>query len=261
MNLPTSPYDCFLNLQVQRDGFPTAKALLYPVFREFEIVTRFTDVSQKLSMMPNTLCTYYKFFCQPSGRQNVVLMVVVAVAAKRIPLDKPEILLWLRGIFFASNIGVLGCCLVIHRKIRRNGDHSTAQHTFSVTDILPADTTSLSYTGQQAQETSPNKEVTVYAHDKKFLSTLYRLPLRGLLMVAFMHFYMKSTKPLILQSILPLKALWEADIFRVHIRGHAASGELQRPWRSRKGPRQLLSEYLGFAVRIWKGKPIKGKNA
>lgn len=55
-------------------------------------------------------------------------MIVVAMVAKRIQFDKPELLPWLRGLFFVSNIGVKGCCLAIHRKIRRNGDLFIAQH-------------------------------------------------------------------------------------------------------------------------------------
>lgn len=183
------------------------------------------------------------------------------MTAKRIPLDKPEILPWLRGFFFASNIGVLGCCLAIQWKINRNGECFNIQPTPSVTGMSEADTTPLLYTEPQAQEPSPSKQVTVYAHDRKFLSALYKSPFRGLLVVAFMHFYLKSTKPLLLQSILPLKALWEAELFRVHVRGHAPTGKLQRPWQKWKGPRQLVTEYVGLAVSIWKGEGIREKSA
>ncbi len=194
----------------------------------------------------------------------MVLTIVVAITAKRVPLDTPEILPWLRGFFFASNIGVFGCCLAIHWKIRRNGSFVIPYHTLSATNTSEVDTTPLLYTDaaeQQAQEASPSKQMTVYAHDRNFLSALYKLPVKGFLVVALMHFYMKSTKPLLLQSVLPLKALWEADIFRVHVRGHAATGELQRPWKKRRGPRQLVTECMGFAVRIWKGEQTKRKSA
>ena len=179
------------------------------------------------------------------------------MAAKKLPLDKPELLPWLRGIFFASNIGVLGCCFVIQRKISRNEEPFVAQHITMVTDLLEADTAPLVHNEQQVQEASPSAQVSTYAHDQKHLWALYKLPIKGLLVVAIMHFYMKSTKPLIIQSILPLKALWEAQIFRVHIRGHVACGELQRPWKTRKGPCRLVTEYMGLAVKLWKGVQTK----
>ena len=181
------------------------------------------------------------------------------MAAKKFPFEKPEVLPWLRGLFFASNIGILGCCFVIHWKIRRNGDRPIARKTLAVAGVSEADTVPANLSEQQAQAASQSKQITIYTHDWEFLLALYKLPLRALLVVAVVHFYMKSTKPLLLQTILPLKALWEADIFRVHVRGHATSGKLQRPWKKRKGPRQLVAEYVGFAVKFWKGEQPKVK--
>lgn len=193
-------------------------------------------------------------------RQNVVLMVVMTMAAKRLPLDKSEVLPWLRGMFLVSNISVLCFCFSIHWKIRRKGSIRIAKCMLLFTDLLAADTTPLVYIEQQTQDAPQNKQITVYIHDHKFLLALYKVPLKGLLIVALMHFYVKSTKPLLLQSILPLKALWEADIFRVHIRGHDASGKLQRPWKKRKGPRQFVTGYVKFAVGVWKGDQTKAKS-
>ena len=48
-------------------------------------------------------------------------MVAIAIAAKKIPFDRPEVLLWLRSLFFASNLCVLCCCFIIHWKILRKG--------------------------------------------------------------------------------------------------------------------------------------------
>ena len=123
----------------------------------------------------------------------------------------------------------------------------------------PADMTLLVPTKEQQDEgvSSPRQEpVTVYAHDRKFLLALYKIPIRGFLIVAFLHFYMKSTKTLLLQSIFPIKALWEANVFRVYIRGHIASKQLRRPWKQRESPRQVATKYVGYAVRVWKGEGI-----
>lgn len=137
---------------------------------------------------------------------------------------------------------------------------------FSVFQSLtctPADATVLVYRKQENERVSPQRQepITVYAHDRKFLLTLYKIPIRGLLIVAITHFYLKSTKPLILQSILPLKSLWEANLCQVYLRGQEATGQLHRPWKQRASPRQVMTKYVGYAFWLWRGKATAGDSA
>ncbi|MCJ1303792.1 hypothetical protein MMC08_006603 [Hypocenomyce scalaris] len=129
-----------------------------------------------------------------------------------------------------------------------------------VKDAMLADSTPLISTAEQrAREEVVREQMTVYKHDRQFLSALYKVPMRALLVIAFLHFYMKSTKSLLLQSILPLKHLWDAEVFQVHIRGRAGSGKLQRPWKQRKSARQLVTEYVDIARGLWKGRYSREK--
>ena len=187
-------------------------------------------------------------------------MVVVAIAARRVQFDRPDVIPWLRGICFTSNIGVLCCCFLIHWKIRRKGSPRMAGSTSAIADLEIADSTPLISTAEQrAREEVVREQMTVYKHDRQFLSALYKVPMRALLVIAFLHFYMKSTKSLLLQSILPLKHLWDAEVFQVHIRGRAGSGKLQRPWKQRKSARQLVTEYVDIARGLWKGRYSREK--
>ena len=127
-------------------------------------------------------------------------------------------------------------------------------------DLEIADSTPLIFTSEQrAPEGVVREQMTVYKHDRQFLFALYKVPMRALLVIAILHFYMKSTKSLLLQSIFPLKHLWDADVFQVHIRGRAASGKLQRPWKQRKSARQLVTEYVDIARGLWKGRHSREK--
>lgn len=43
---------------------------------------------------------------------------------------------------------------------------------------------------------------------------------------------MKYTNPLVIQSIIPLKGVFEGNIAKVHLFGKPAVGELKRPWKT-----------------------------
>lgn len=49
------------------------------------------------------------------------------------------------------------------------------------------------------------------------------------------HLYMKYTNPLVIQSIIPLKGVFEGNIAKVHLFGKPAVGELKRPWKAAGG--------------------------
>ena len=65
-----------------------------------------------------------------------------------------------------------------------------------------------------------------------------------------MHFYMKSSKPLLLQSIFSSKRILESELFQVYIWKVDASGKLQRPWKRKKSPKELILVYLDVARRL-----------
>ena len=54
----------------------------------------------------------------------------------------------------------------------------------------------------------------------------------GIAMMGVMHLYFKFTQPLFVQTIMTLKALYEAKPIWIHILGKPAEGDLERPFRS-----------------------------
>jgi hypothetical protein len=76
---------------------------------------------------------------------------------------------------------------------------------------------------------------TIHEYDNSQLKQLYKSQLMGAAMMAVMHLYFKYTNPLIIQSIIPVKGVFEGNLIKVHLFGQPASGELKRPWKAAGG--------------------------
>ena len=76
---------------------------------------------------------------------------------------------------------------------------------------------------------------TIHAYDIQQLRTAFRGQLMAVAMMGFMHLYMKYTNPLLIQSIIPVKSLFESNLIKIHLYGQPASGELKRPFKAAGG--------------------------
>ena len=76
---------------------------------------------------------------------------------------------------------------------------------------------------------------TIQEYDNSQLQSAYKAQLMGVAMMAFMHIYMKYTNPLVIQSIIPVKGVFEGNLVKVHLFGQPAVGELKRPWKATGG--------------------------
>ncbi|KAK3845848.1 MAG: putative phosphate transporter [Linnemannia gamsii] len=54
----------------------------------------------------------------------------------------------------------------------------------------------------------------------------------GLALMVFLHFQFGVIRPLIVQSILPVKNALQSKFAQVHLFGKAAEGDLKRPWKA-----------------------------
>lgn len=50
-----------------------------------------------------------------------------------------------------------------------------------------------------------------------------------------MHLYMGYNQPLFIQSIMPIKSLFDNNEVKIHIRGLPATGDLARPFKTAAG--------------------------
>ncbi len=102
---------------------------------------------------------------------------------------------------------------------------------------------------------------TVHAYDKGQLKNLMRSQLMGVAMMAFMHLYLKYTNPLLIQSIIPLKGLFEANLTKIYLFGQPATGDLKRPFKAgagfmsglQSGPAQSDKKAVEAAERAGRG--------
>lgn len=76
---------------------------------------------------------------------------------------------------------------------------------------------------------------TIQEYDQTQLMSLVKSTGMGVAMMAFMHLYLKYTNPLLIQSIIPLKGVFEGTLVKVHLLGQPAVGELKRPWKAAGG--------------------------
>src|SRR4029453_11449799 len=76
---------------------------------------------------------------------------------------------------------------------------------------------------------------TVHAYDMSQLKNMFRTQMMGVGMMAFMHLYLKYTNPLLIQSIIPVKSAFEANLVKIHLFGQPASGDLKRPFKAAAG--------------------------
>ncbi|CZR53507.1 probable PHO88 (involved in phosphate transport) [Phialocephala subalpina] len=162
---------------------------------------------------------------------NLVIILVMMQVSKKIPMEDPNVLNIIRGMYIASNAIIIGLYAYIHLVINKKKDMTT-----------------LKYVEQpQMGSTEEPKLITttVHAYDVAQMKTLYKAQLMGVGMMCVMHLYFKYTNPLIIQSIIPLKSALEGNMVKIHLFGKPAIGDLKRPFKVAPG---LMSSLQGGAA-------------
>ena len=77
---------------------------------------------------------------------------------------------------------------------------------------------------------------TIMGHDLTQLRGAYKTVLMGVGMMGVMHLYLNYTNPLLIQSIVPLKGVFENKLVQIHLLGKPAIGDLKRPWKAAASP-------------------------
>lgn len=73
---------------------------------------------------------------------------------------------------------------------------------------------------------------TVLDYDLNQIDSSIKSIYTGLAMMGFMHFYLKYTNPLFMQSISPLKTALESSEVQIHLFNKPATGDLKRPFKA-----------------------------
>ncbi|KAH0562044.1 hypothetical protein GP486_003253 [Trichoglossum hirsutum] len=146
--------------------------------------------------------------------------------SKKVPFDDPMVLNGVRAAYALSNLIIFGIYLYVRNKIEAKKDRTT-----------------LKYVEPPQPGSSEEKLITttVYAYDVLQLKSLYKSQLMGLGMMAVMHLYFKFSSPLMVQSVIPLKSVFEGNLVKIHLLGEPATGDLERPWKANSGLAGLMT--------------------
>lgn len=174
------------------------------------------------------LFPYFKQQMNPAV-SNLILMLASMQLTKRLDLEDPDIIFYVRCAFATGTLLTLAVYLYVRFVIISKNDLTTLKY------IEPAN--------KMAGETEDKLVTsTVKDYDLAQVHSAIKGIFTSLAMTGFMHLYMKFTNPLVMQSISPLKGALESNIVKLHLFGHAAEGELKRPFKAAPG---LLANFMG----------------
>lgn len=153
---------------------------------------------------------------------NLGIMLIMMQVSRRLDLEDPTILFYVRIGYIACQLIVFGVCMYVKYQINKKNDLTTIKY------VEPANPMS-------GQSESKAVVTTVKEYDLKQIDSQIKSIFTSLAMMGFMHLYMKYTNPLVMQSISSVKSALETNIVKIHLFGHAASGELKRPFKAAPG--------------------------
>jgi len=150
---------------------------------------------------------------------NLAISLGAMQVARKIPFDDPQVLLYARIGYVATQLSILGLYYYISMVIKKKNDQTVLKYVEPPSPMSPDTEGKLVTT-------------TVRDYDLAEVSKLLRAVYMGVLMMVFLHGYMKFTQPLFIQSLMALKGLYDAKPIAIHILGKPAEGELKRPFKA-----------------------------
>jgi len=153
---------------------------------------------------------------------NIAVILGLMQVAKRIPFDDPNVLNMVRAGYILSNVIIVSIYYYIGITIKRKNDLTTLKYTEPAPPM--------------SQDPPKLITTTIRGHDETQLKAAFKSVLTGVGMMVVMHVYFKYTNPLLIQSIIPLKGLFENKLVQIHLLNKPAIGDLKRPWKAAAGP-------------------------
>ncbi|CCE82461.1 Piso0_002188 [Millerozyma farinosa CBS 7064] len=160
---------------------------------------------------------------------NLVLMLVMMQVSRRLDMENPDVLLYIRIGYLACQAVAVAIYLITRLKITQKNDLTTLKY------VEPANPLS-------GEAEAKPVVTTVKEYDLKQVNQQIRSVFTSLAMMGFMHLYMKYSNPLFMQSISSVKSALESNIVKIHLFGTPASGDLKRPFKAAPG---LLAGFGG----------------
>lgn len=153
---------------------------------------------------------------------NLGLMLLMMQVLRRLDLEDPTILLYVRVGYTLCQLIAFGVCIYVKYQINQKNDLTTIKY------VEPPN--------PMSGQVDPKVVVTtVKEYDLKQIDSQLKGIFTSLAMMGFMHLYMKYTNPLVMQSISSVKSALETNIVKIHLWGQLASGDLKRPFKTAPG--------------------------
>lgn len=159
---------------------------------------------------------------------NIALMLVMMQVSRRLDLEDPKILMYVRVAYASCQAIALAVYLYVRFSIQKKNDLTTLKYVKPAAPML-------------GQTEGAAVVTTVKEYDLEQIDAAIKSVFTGLAMMGFMHIYMKYTNPLVMQSISSVKSALETNIVKIHLFGTPASGDLKRPFKSAPGFLEALT--------------------
>jgi len=160
---------------------------------------------------------------------SLVFVLLIVQVTRHLDLANPSNLLALRITYGLSQLFLLGVSFYALRRIRKLADKTKLQ--------VPEPAKPFT------NEPATVKEITVEEYDVEKVKEYIKQTVFSCLFLLFLHYKYEFLQPLLIQSILPLKAAFFLPIFQIHVFGKLAEGDLKRPFKPPANPfADLLNE-------------------
>lgn len=150
---------------------------------------------------------------------TALLVLGTVQLSRQLDLENPETINLVRVFYVCSNIILVAALFYIKSKIMAKPNNNT----------IEVDTATPSFSNPNP--TGAKQKMTITEYDLSEWNSQLKQTLMPIALMVGLHFYIGFVQPLIIQSILPLKALYSTPIFQVYVLGKKAEGSLARPWK------------------------------
>ncbi|AMD18760.1 HBL142Wp [Eremothecium sinecaudum] len=149
---------------------------------------------------------------------NLVIMLAMMKVSQRLNMEDPTTIFYIRVLYATCTITTYLIYAFTRRRILAKNDLTTLKY------VIPANPLA----GQKEPQL---KVTTVRDYDLEQVDSCIKSIYTSLMMMGFMHLYMKYTNPLLMQSISPVKSALENNEVRIHLFGKPATGDFKRPFK------------------------------
>ncbi|KAG0315041.1 hypothetical protein BGZ99_007703 [Dissophora globulifera] len=149
---------------------------------------------------------------------NMVLVMGSMQITNRLDLEDTKTKQIILGTYVTAQLIVLAISYIIQRKIQSKKDKTVLKYLDTPKPL----------SGEQPKLiTTTNME-----YDLEQNAQAQKQALIGLAAMVFLHYQFGVIRPLVVQSILPIKNAVQSKFAQVHLFGKPAEGDLRRPWKA-----------------------------